>query len=164
MAAEITLRIFEGVLPGYKTSDYFRSIRRSFLISADMAHGIHPNYSEKHHSLHQPKLHQGIVLKNNANQRYMTDTVGSSILRAIADKVNVPLQDFIVKNDSPCGSTIGPMMAAKAGIKTVDIGAPMLGMHSIRETCGVIDLLYYRKLFQAFFDDYSSIPNELLTE
>ena len=77
----------------------------------------------------------------------MTDTVGSSILRAIADKAGVPLQDFIVKNDSACGSTIGPMMAAKAGIKTVDIGAPMLGMHSIRETCGVIDLLYYNRLF-----------------
>jgi aspartyl aminopeptidase len=94
----------------------------------------------------------------------MTDTVGSSILRAIADKVEVPLQDFIVKNDSLCGSTIGPMMAAKAGIKTVDIGAPMLGMHSIRETCGVIDLLYYKRLFQSFIDNYSSISNELLQE
>ena len=70
----------------------------------------------------------------------------------------------MVKNDSACGSTIGPMMAAKAGIKTVDIGAPMLGMHSIRETCGVIDLLHYRRLFTSFFVNYSSIPTELLSE
>ena len=94
----------------------------------------------------------------------MTDTVGASILRAIAEKADVPIQDFIVKNDSPCGSTIGPMMAAKAGIKTVDIGGPMLGMHSIRETCGVIDLLYYRRLFLSFFDNYSDIPTDLLSE
>jgi len=147
MAAETTLRIFESLSPHLKMSDYYRAIRHSFLISADMAHGVHPNYSEKHQPLHAPKIHQGIVLKTNANQRYMTDTVSATILRAVADKVGVPMQDFIVKNDSPCGSTIGPMMAAKAGIKTVDIGAPMLGMHSIRETCGVIDLVYYRRLF-----------------
>ena len=73
----------------------------------------------------------------------MTDTVGSSILKVIADRAGVPLQEFIVRNDSLCGSTIGPMMAAKAGIKTIDIGAPSLSMHSIRETMGVIDLLYY---------------------
>lgn len=94
----------------------------------------------------------------------MTDTVSATIVRALADKVGVPMQDFIVKNDSACGSTIGPMMAAKAGIKTADIGAPMLGMHSIRETCGVIDLVYYRRLFLSFLDDYSSISNSLLSE
>lgn len=147
-----------------KQSDYYRAIRQSFLVSADMAHGVHPNYSEKHQPLHAPKIHQGIVLKINANQRYMTDTVSASILRTVAQKAGVPLQDFIVKNDSPCGSTIGPMMAAKAGIKTADIGAPMLGMHSIRETCGVIDLVHYRKLFLSFFEQYSSIQNTLLSE
>ena len=94
----------------------------------------------------------------------MTDTVSATILRTVADKVGVPIQDFIVKNDSACGSTIGPMMAAKAGIKTVDIGAPMLGMHSIRETCGVIDLVYYKNLFSSFFANYSSIPQTLLSE
>ena len=94
----------------------------------------------------------------------MTDTVSATIVRALADKVGVPMQDFIVKNDSACGSTIGPMMAAKAGIKTADIGAPMLGMHSIRETCGVIDLVYYRRLFLSFLQDYSSISNTLLQE
>lgn len=84
------------------------------------------------------------MIKINANQRYMTDSVGSSVLKVLASRVGVPLQEFIVRNDSLCGSTIGPMMAAKAGIKTIDIGAPMLAMHSIRETCGVVDLLYYK--------------------
>lgn len=73
----------------------------------------------------------------------MTDSVGLAIVKSLAQRENVPLQEFIVRNDSLCGSTIGPMMAAKCGMKTVDIGAPMLGMHSIRETCGVVDLIYY---------------------
>ena len=94
------------------------------------------------------------MIKINANQRYMTDSVGSSVLKVLASRVGVPLQEFIVRNDSLCGSTIGPMMAAKAGIKTIDIGAPMLAMHSIRETCGVVDLLYYKRLFAVFFSSY----------
>ena len=69
-----------------------------------------------------------------------------------------------MKNDSPCGSTIGPLLASKAGIKTADIGGPMLGMHSIRETCGVIDLYYSKKLFASFFLNYSSLPQELTLE
>jgi aspartyl aminopeptidase len=73
----------------------------------------------------------------------MTDSVGSSIIKSLCNRVDVPLQEFIVRNDSPCGGTIGPMMAAKMGVKTVDIGAPQLAMHSIREMCGVVDLLYY---------------------
>ena len=94
----------------------------------------------------------------------MTDTVGSSILKVIADRAGVPLQEFIVRNDSMCGSTIGPMMAAKAGIKTIDIGAPSLSMHSIRETMGVIDLLYYQKLFAVFFSNYTELSETLLSE
>ena len=168
MAVEVTTRIFESLSPNPgNQSEYYRAIRQSFLVSADMAHGLHPNYQEKHQPQHAPKIHQGIVIKNNANQRYMTDVIGSSIIRAVASKADpspVPLQDFMVKNDSLCGSTIGPMMAAKAGIKTVDIGGPMLGMHSIRETCGVIDLVHYRRLFVSFFKNYSKIPIELLSE
>ena len=132
-----------------------------------MAHGHHPNYQEKHQPQHAPRVQQGIVLKTNANQRYMTDIVGASVIRKIASQAipaPVPMQDFMVKNDSVCGSTIGPMMAAKAGIKTVDIGGPMLGMHSIRETCGVIDLLYYKRLFNSFFHNFGAIPATLFTE
>ena len=169
MAVEATTRIFESLstAKSMSQSDYYRAIRQSFLISADMAHGHHPNYQEKHQPQHAPRVQQGIVLKTNANQRYMTDIVGASVIRKIASQASpapVPMQDFMVKNDSVCGSTIGPMMAAKAGIKTVDIGGPMLGMHSIRETCGVIDLLYYKRLFNSFFLNYTTIPGSLFTE
>jgi aspartyl aminopeptidase len=159
MAQEITERIFDG-----SREDYFRAIHRSLMISADLAHACHPNYSEKHQSQHQPVLQGGIVLKTNANQRYMTDGVGTAILRTLCARVNVPLQDFMVRNDSLCGSTIGPMMAAKAGIKTIDIGAPSLAMHSIREIMGVVDLLYYQKLFAVFFDYYPELSETLLSE
>ena len=86
MAVEATTRIFEAVAPAgaSKQSDYYRAIRQSFLISADMAHALHPNYQEKHQGSHAPKVHSGIVLKTNANQRYMTDVVGASVIRAIA--------------------------------------------------------------------------------
>jgi len=94
----------------------------------------------------------------------MTDTVGSSVLKVLASQADVPLQEFIVRNDSLCGSTVGPLLASKAGIKTIDIGAPMLSMHSIRETCGVVDLLYYKKLFAVFFSSYYDLAENLLSE
>lgn len=164
MAVEVTQRIFNA-LGSHSQEDYYRAIHRSLLISADMAHACHPNYTEKHQPSHQPKIHEGIVIKTNANQRYMTDSVGTTILRHMCNQVNVPIQDFIVRNDSLCGSTIGPMMAAKAGIKTVDIGAPQFAMHSIRETCGTVDLLYYQKLFEIFLAyQPASFYEELLAE
>jgi aspartyl aminopeptidase len=162
MAAEITERIFENF--GGPKEDYYRAIHNSFLLSADMAHAVHPNYSEKHHSSHRPSIHGGIVVKINANQRYATDVVSSSALKVLAAKADVPLQEFIVRNDSLCGSTIGPIISAQAGIKTIDIGAPMLAMHSIRESCGVVDLLYYRRLFNTFFQDGTKVISGLLSE
>jgi aspartyl aminopeptidase len=98
------------------------AIKKSFIISADMAHAVHPNYSAKHQSQHSPKLNNGIVIKTNFNQRYMTDGVSGSILRLLAKKAEVPVQEFVVRNDSPCGSTIGAYMASKVNAKTVDIG------------------------------------------
>mmetsp|Transcript_7161 Transcript_7161/g.5138 ORF Transcript_7161/g.5138 Transcript_7161/m.5138 type:complete len:96 (+) Transcript_7161:1193-1480(+) len=95
----------------------------------------------------------------------MTDSVSATILRAMCHDAKVPLQEFIVRNDCLCGSTIGPMMAAKAGIKTVDIGAPQFAMHSIRETCGSVDLLYYQKLFEVFLSyKPASFYEQLLAE
>lgn len=163
MAVEVTQRIFD-CLGGKVQEDYFRAIHRSLLLSADMAHAVHPNYSEKHHANHAPKMQAGIVIKINANQRYMTDSVGQAIIKTLANKVDVPIQEFIVRNDSLCGSTIGPLMASKCGMKTIDIGGPMLAMHSIRETCGVVDLLYYQRLFAVFFEEYSELSEKLLSE
>jgi len=140
------------------------AVQRSFFISADMAHSLHPNYTDKHQSNHQPKINQGVVVKTNVNQRYATDGVSGGIIRIIADLAKVPLQDFAIRNDSPCGTTIGPIIAAKTGIKTVDIGAPQLSMHSIREICGVLDAYYYDKLFKEFFQSYDKIDQKLLSK
>ena len=109
-------------------------------------------------------MHEGIVIKINANQRYVTDSVSAAIMRVIAVKAQVPIQDFIIKQDGLCGSTIGPMVSAKAGIKTIDIGAPQLSMHSIRETCGVIDMVYYKQLFAAFLNEYNKLSHDLMSE
>jgi len=92
----------------------------------------------------------------------MTDDVSGQILRIIAEKADVPIQEFVVRNDSRCGSTIGSMMAAKLGAKTVDIGASHLGMHSIRETCGVLDCAYQLSLFKEFFKSYETINTNWL--
>lgn len=88
--------------------------------------------------------------------------VSTSILRILAEKGQVPIQDFIVRNDSPCGSTIGPILASGTGMKAIDIGIPMLGMHSIRETCGVLDTVYYYELFKIFYKEYENINHDLL--
>jgi len=111
-------------------------------------------------------MQKGIVIKLNANQSYVTDAISASILRVLAANATppVPLQDFIVKQDGGCGSTIGPMISAKAGIKTIDIGAPSLSMHSIRETVGVVDMLYYKFLFHCFLTDYTKLSHNMLAE
>ena len=96
MLCESTERVFNST-NGASKDDYYRCIRKSFFISADMAHAIHPNYADKHQPQHHPKIHEGVVIKMNANQRYMTDSVSASILRVLAAKSEVPIQDFIVK-------------------------------------------------------------------
>lgn len=107
-------------------------------------------------------MNKGPVLKLNHNQRYASDLVSMSIMKIIAKKANVPVQEFVVKNDSPCGTTIGPILSAGTGIKTVDLGVAMLGMHSIRETCGIVDGAYYNDLFVSFFENYEKISHDLL--
>jgi aspartyl aminopeptidase len=129
-----------------------------------MAHAVHPNYGEKHHPTHAVEINKGVVLKINHNQRYATDIVSGSLLKIVAGKQQVPIQEFVVKNDSPCGSTIGPIISSKTGIKTVDIGAPMWGMHSIRETCGILDGSHYRDLMKSFYDNFESIDHDLLSQ
>mmetsp|Transcript_31549 Transcript_31549/g.27945 ORF Transcript_31549/g.27945 Transcript_31549/m.27945 type:complete len:492 (-) Transcript_31549:52-1527(-) len=155
-------RIYSTFNSGVVDVGYKAAIRHSLCVSADMAHAIHPNYQHKHQALHSPIIHGGIVLKNNCNQRYMTDSVNSAILREIANRAEVPLQDFIIKQDLPCGSTIGPALASNVGMKVIDIGAPQLAMHSCREFSGTTDTLYYHKLFAEFFRSFQEVAGDLL--
>jgi aspartyl aminopeptidase len=109
---------------GLTSQEMHRTFARSMLVSADMAHAVHPNYSEKHQEAHAPKINGGVVIKINANQRYATEAIGAAICRLVSEHSGVPIQEFIVRNDSMCGSTIGPILASKLGMRTVDIGAP----------------------------------------
>ncbi|GLC36510.1 hypothetical protein PLESTB_000156400 [Pleodorina starrii] len=128
-----------------------RCLRCSFLVSADMAHAVHPNYADKHDPHHGPAMHKGLVVKYNGNQRYATNTVSASVFRELGTAQGVPCQEFAVRNDMPCGSTIGPILASSLGCLTVDVGIPQWAMHSIRETCGTDDVSYAIRHFEAFF-------------
>ncbi|XP_076927639.1 putative aspartyl aminopeptidase [Bidens hawaiensis] len=141
-----------------------KAIQRSFLVSADMAHALHPNYMDKHEENHQPKLHSGLVIKHNANQRYATNAVTAFIFREIAAKHSLPIQDFVVRNDMPCGSTIGPVLASGIGIRTVDIGAPQLSMHSIREMCAVDDVRHSYEHLKAFYEEFTCLDAKIAVD
>jgi aspartyl aminopeptidase len=116
-----------------------RALARSLMISADMAHAVHPNYGEMHEPGHRPRLNRGPVIKRNENQRYATDGVTGAMFTELCRAAGFEPQTFVVRSDLPCGSTIGPITAARAGIATVDVGNPMLSMHSVREMCGTFD-------------------------
>lgn len=140
------------------------SLHKSYLISADMAHAVHPNYVEKHEDNHKVEMHKGTVIKINANQRYATTAVTTVILKELAKAHNIPVQEFVVRNDSSCGSTIGPMLSAKLGLRTVDVGNPQLSMHSIREVGGTEDIPNAIKLFDAFFLEFAELDAKITVD
>ena len=161
---------------------YEQTLATSFLISADMAHSVHPNYPAKYESSHRPEMNKGTVIKINANNRYATNSPGMVLLQECARRAKagsypsavnaavkkqdhgVPLQLFVVRNDSSCGSTIGPMLAAKLGARTLDLGNPQLSMHSIRETGGAFDVEYAVNLFESFFEHYGELEKKFLVD
>lgn len=116
-----------------------KAIARSMMVSADNAHGIHPNYMDKHDENHGPILNRGPVIKVNHNQRYATNSRSAAVYRHISDELGLPHQTFVVRSDMGCGSTIGPLTAGNLGVTTLDIGVPQFGMHSIRELIGTED-------------------------
>jgi len=124
----------------------------SLMISVDNAHAIHPNFSDKHDENHGPLINGGPVIKINRNQRYATSGQGAALIRLLAEKVDVPVQSFVVRTDLGCGSTIGPITATETGIETIDIGVPTWGMHSIRETAGSHDPQFLHDLLVGFLD------------
>jgi aspartyl aminopeptidase len=105
-----------------------------------MAHGVHPNYADKHDKLHRPQLGEGPVIKVNQNQSYATDGKSQAAFVRACRAVDVKPQHFASRNDMPCGSTIGPISAARLGLRTVDVGNPMLSMHSCREMAASADV------------------------
>ncbi|KAF3902264.1 hypothetical protein AA313_de0208457 [Arthrobotrys entomopaga] len=139
------------------TTYYEESLIKSFLISADMAHSVHPNYPGKYESHHRPEMNKGTVIKINANARYATNSPGIVLVQECAREAGVPLQLFVVRNDSSCGSTIGPMLSAQMGMRTLDLGNAQLSMHSIRETGGAYDVEHSIKLFTTFFQRYTAL-------
>ncbi|KAI9176212.1 hypothetical protein H9P43_006577 [Blastocladiella emersonii ATCC 22665] len=160
-------RITSGVsrdAHGSSSSAFEEAMQKSFLISADMAHALHPNFADKHCGELAPEMNKGVVIKHNANQRYATTAPTCQLLRNMAKRAGVQLQEFAVRNDSPCGSTIGPILSGKLGLRTIDIGNPQLSMHSIREQAGTHDITDAIKLFTAFFANYAQVDKELIVD
>ncbi len=127
-----------------------RVLARSMMISADNAHGIHPNFADRHDGNHGPVINQGPVIKINNNQRYATNSHTNAVYRRISDELGLPVQTFVVRSDMACGSTIGPLTAGTLGVKTLDIGVPQLAMHSIREFAGTRDAHVLYQVVRSF--------------
>lgn len=126
-------------------------LAESLALSIDMAHAEHPNFVQKHEPNHAPILGEGVILKINSQKRYASDVFSNAQFKLICKQNNIPYQTFVMRNDMPCGSTVGPTISASLGIPTVDIGEPMLSMHSIREMTAVKDHESMIRLVTAFF-------------
>ncbi|KAJ6515987.1 aspartyl aminopeptidase [Mycena sanguinolenta] len=143
---------------------FAQSVAKSFLVSADMGHAVHPNYASKHEDNHRPTMNGGVVIKTNAKQRYTSDAITSFILKQLIERKGGKVQEFEVRNDIACGSTVGPMLSSNIGIKTCDIGCAMLSMHSIRETAGSHDVQNYIDLFRSLFESYAALESSLTVD
>ena len=146
-------QMLERLLP--VPEDRNRALSRSMLISADNAHGVHPNFAARHDGNHGPLLNRGPVIKINANQRYATNSETAAAFRRLAADEGVPVQTFVVRSDMACGSTIGPLAAAETGVRTVDVGVPQWAMHSIRELAGTADAFNLSRVLRRFLDTAS---------
>jgi len=148
-----------------KDTDHLNAaIAKSILVSCDCAHAVHPNYISKHEKNHAPVMNQGLAIKMNANQRYASNMRSSIQLRQIAKDFGIKLQTFSVRNDCPCGSTIGPHLSAELGIRTVDVGLGQLSMHSIREQCGSRDIEPTIRLFTEYYNNFVKYDTCIICE
>ncbi|MFE9766902.1 M18 family aminopeptidase [Streptomyces sp. NPDC005808] len=137
---------------GGSYEDRARSFAGTVCLSSDTGHAVHPNYAERHDPTHHPRAGGGPILKVNVNNRYATDGSGRAVFAAACEKAGVPFQSFVSNNSMPCGTTIGPITAARHGIKTVDIGVAILSMHSARELCGADDPFLLANAMVAFLE------------
>ena len=136
---------------GGNQEDFFRSIEKAFMISADNAHAWHPNYSEKYDPTNHPMLGGGPAIKFNAAQKYASDAASAAVFMGICQKAGVPCQRFVNHSDVAGGSTLGNILAGSLPLRGVDMGNPVLGMHSVRETGSTADHLYCIKAFTEFY-------------
>ncbi|MDO9398744.1 MAG: M18 family aminopeptidase, partial [Herbiconiux sp.] len=146
---EVLGRIAAGL--GAGPEERARSLAGSWCLSSDAGHAVHPNYPERHDPANRPVAGGGPLLKINANQRYATDAHGAALWRRACAAAGVATQEFVSNNAIPCGSTIGPLTATRLGIRTVDVGAPLLSMHSARELAHVDDLHALSRAIEAFY-------------
>ncbi|MBL7254973.1 M18 family aminopeptidase [Paractinoplanes lichenicola] len=146
--ADVLERVTAGL--GGDRSDLARAIAGSWCLSSDAGHAVHPNRPDRHDPVNRPVAGAGPLLKINANQRYMTDGVGAALWSRTCAAAGVPYQEFVSNNSVPCGSTIGPITAARIGIPTLDVGVPLLSMHSAREMCHVDDPAYLSRAIEVF--------------
>lgn len=149
--------VLQRLLP--KANHLARVMDRSMMVSADNAHGVHPNFADRHDDNHGPLLNAGPVIKINANQRYASNSETQALFRYLCERVEVPVQSFVVRSDMACGSTIGPITAAELGVQTIDVGVPTFAMHSIRETAGSKDAWYLYLALQEFYRCKELITN-----
>lgn len=151
--SELLSKILERIVlcQGKGREEFFRSIARSFMISGDLAHAVHPNSPEKADPINKPVINKGPVIKIAANQSYTTDSNSCAVYEQICKKAGVPVQKFVNRSDAPGGSTIGPISSSHLDMRTVDMGSPIFAMHSVRELGGVMDHTYTTKSFEEFY-------------
>jgi len=148
--------VLERLIPDVSTRQ--RCLHKSLFISADNAHAVHPNFPDRHDKGHLPRMNGGPAIKYNAGQRYATSSRSGAFFRLLAERAGIPVQEFVMRSDLACGSTLGPITAAELGVTTIDIGAPTLAMHSIRELAGATDPWYLARSLQAFFSTAADDP------
>ncbi|HEY4122185.1 MAG TPA: M18 family aminopeptidase, partial [Byssovorax sp.] len=147
MLRDVIGRVLEAFDDGARQA-FGRAVARSLFVSADMAHAVHPNYDGQHEPNHTPMLNRGLVIKSNVNQSYATEGSTAAEIELACKEAGFAPQRFVVRTDLPCGSTIGPITAAELGVRTVDVGSPMLSMHSCREMAGAVDVHLAREAYK----------------
>ncbi len=135
-----------------KREDYYRALYHSFMISADMAHAVHPNQPDKHDPITRPQLNQGPVIKIHGSQKYTSDGDSVATYEMICQEADVPYQKFVNRSDMRSGGTLGSISSGQVDVRSVDIGNPMLAMHSVREMAGTLDHLYICKTFDILYN------------
>ncbi|MBI5108181.1 MAG: M18 family aminopeptidase [Rhodocyclales bacterium] len=151
MVTDVLARI--GIAAGLDGEDRRRALARSFFVSADMAHAYHPNFPAAYEPDHKLRVNGGPVIKSNANQRYATGAESAARFMAACEVAGVPFQQYSHRGNLGCGSTIGPIVAARLGIASVDVGSPMWAMHSARESAGALDPAHMIAALAAVYAD-----------